>query len=393
MEEFMRFLKIDVNGNVNRYLNIEVKGESFVYTVGRNGAKGFPQKKSIRFLETFIDRKIKEGYVKISLEAESGNSAYREIENKAVRNLVESLLAYADKALKEVNIDFNAVSDDSIEKAQELIYKLYGAKDVAKFNKILEQLFVTVPRKMKVVSDFLAHDKNEFTKIVIREQSLLDNIKSKKANKAGDTSADDDENKKTILETMGVEIFEADEKTTKQVYDHLHPEVKKKFSKVFVVRNHKTFGNFKKYMEENNMDRNDIHFYYHGSLNQNQWGLITQGPHIVPPKGAKITGKMFGFGTYWANNAQKSANYTSLSGSYWAHGNEHTAFLQVYKVAYKKPLVLDHYENRCSSFTKNTIGDHDAVFAKAANGFLFHDEIITYDDRAATIAYLIELES
>ena len=97
---------------------------------------------------------------------------------------------------------------------------------------------------------------------------------------------------------------------------------------------------------------------------------------------------MFGHGLYFAPRAKKSIGYTSLNGSNWAGGSSSTGFLAVYKVAYKNTHV-SAYER----FTKDSVKQlgADAVFASKDQGMLVNDEVIIYDDKQATIRYLIEL--
>ena len=86
-------------------------------------------------------------------------------------------------------------------------------------------------------------------------------------------------------------------------------------------------------MDVYDYSKDHIHYLFHGSRNENIWGLITEGQNLYPK--AHITGKMFGYGLYYANRAKKSINYTSLKDSYWANGNSDVGYLAVYKVLYK----------------------------------------------------------
>lgn len=385
-----KFILVNVNSNNNRYCNIVIDRtrNRFSYEIGRVGSRGLKRYHSLSQLPSFEEDLLAKGYRDISetVIAPQREEGIEEISDEEIRDLVERLISFSKKALKEAEVDFTSVSDEAVDEVQNLIYKLEGVKDVDSFNKIILRIVEVIPRKLKDVSEVLVSDRRDFRRKILEEQSLLDNIRTAR----GSTNVEK-EGGKTILDRFGLEIYKSDEATTKQVVSHLHPEVKKMVKAVYTVHNQKTYGNMCSYMDERGMSKADVHFLYHGSQNPNQWGLITQGPRCNPPKGVVITGKMFGFGVYFANNAKKSVNYTSLSGSYWAHGEEKTAFLQVYKLAYNKPLDLYSWDPSCSKFKKGQIGDHDAVFAHKKKGFLVNDEIIAYDDRAFTIAYLIEL--
>jgi poly [ADP-ribose] polymerase len=387
--DIRKYILVNCNSNNNRYCNITIEKNRnrFCYEIGRVGARGLKRYHSLDQLPSFEDDLLKKGYKNISetVSQPQREEGIEEIPDNEIRNLVERLISYSKKALKEAEVDFTSVSDEAVDKVQDLIYDLEGAKDVDSFNKIILQIVEIIPRKMKDVKEVFVSDKRDFRRKVIEEQSLLDNIRTARG------SANVKKEGGTILDRFGLEIYKSDDETTKQVVSHLHPEIKGLVKAVYTVHNKSTYENMCSYMKKRKMDKADVHFLYHGSLNRNQWGLITQGPHCNPPKGVTITGKMFGYGVYFANNAKKSVNYTSLMGSYWTHGEERTAFLQVYKLAYNKPLDLYRWDPSCAKFQKGKIGDHDAVFAHKQKGFLVNDEIIAYDDSAFTIAYLIEL--
>lgn len=389
MDKIKKFILVDCGNNNNRYCNIVVdkSRNRFSYEIGRVGSRGLKRYHSLAQLDSFEEDLLKKGYRDISetVIAPQSESGIEEIPDVEIRNLVERLISYSKKALKEAEIDFNSVSEEAVDKVQNLIYELEGVGDVDSFNKIILEIVEVIPRKLQNVTEVLVSDRRDFRRKILEEQSLLDTIRTARG------SANVKKEGGTILDRFGLEIYKSDDETTKQVVSHLHPEIKGLVKAVYTVHNKSTYENMCSYMEKRKMDKADVHFLYHGSLNRNQWGLITQGPHCNPPKGVTITGKMFGFGIYFANNAKKSVNYTSLSGSYWAHGEEETAFLQVYKVAFANPLDLYRWDPSYSKFKKGNIGDHDAVFAHKTPGFLVNDEIICYDDSAFTIAYLIEL--
>jgi poly [ADP-ribose] polymerase len=85
--------------------------------------------------------------------------------------------------------------------------------------------------------------------------------------------------------------------------------------------------------------------------------------------------------------------YSSLKGSYWSGGTSLTGFLAVYKVAYKKPFNVYKHTPEYKLFTKENVHrlGADAIFASKDQGMLVNDEVVVYDDKQATIRYLIEL--
>jgi Poly(ADP-ribose) polymerase catalytic domain. len=137
----------------------------------------------------------------------------------------------------------------------------------------------------------------------------------------------------------------------------------------------------------------DTHYLYHGSRNENWWNILIQGLSLRPKKSVVRTGAMFGHGLYFATRAKKSIGYSSLKGSYWSGGTSLTGFLAVYKVAYKNPFNVYRHTPEYKLFTKENVHrlGADAIFASKDQGMLVNDEVVVYDDKQATIRYLIEL--
>lgn len=74
-------------------------------------------------------------------------------------------------------------------------------------------------------------------------------------------------------------------------------------------------------------------------------------------------------------------------------GTSLTGFLAVYKVAYKNPFNVYRHTPEYKLFTKENVHrlGADAILASKDQGMLVNDEVVVYDDKQATIRYLIEL--
>lgn len=133
--------------------------------------------------------------------------------------------------------------------------------------------------------------------------------------------------------------------------------------------------------------------YIVSSRNENWWNILIQGLSLRPKKSVVRTGAMFGHGLYFALRAKKSIGYSSLKGSYWSCGTSLTGFLAVYKVAYKNPFNVYRHTPEYKLFTKENVHrlGADAILASKDQGMLVNDEVVVYDDKQATIRYLIEL--
>lgn len=164
-----------------------------------------------------------------------------------------------------------------------------------------------------------------------------------------------------------------------------------KFYKAWRVKNIKTQRRYDDFVKENNIKNTKLLF--HGSRNENWWSIINSGL-VLKPTNAVITGKMFGYGIYYAPKARKSLGYTSLSGSYWARGNSSSGFMALMDVAYGKPYDVYSFDSKYYDFNYEKLQQ----VCKGANclhahegSMLRNDEIIIYKEEQCTIRYLIEL--
>ena len=107
-------------------------------------------------------------------------------------------------------------------------------------------------------------------------------------------------------------------------------------------------------------------------------------------------GKMFGYGLYFADKCQKSLNYTSFRGSYWARGNSNKAFLALYDVHVGNQLKVKKHESWCCSLSKTNLkkrGEkYDSIYAQGGVD-LINNEYIVYDSAQSTIRYLVEIKN
>jgi poly [ADP-ribose] polymerase 2/3/4 len=131
---------------------------------------------------------------------------------------------------------------------------------------------------------------------------------------------------------------------------------------------------------------------WHGTRRANMIGITTKGL-LIRPSGVAHAGSMYGDGVYWATNSTKSINYCDVKGSYWAQGNNKTAYLFLADVAFGnyKMAAGSHF------YTKKNIAPHHSVFAKAGAGGVYNDEIITYEptgpNQQHILRYIVEFET
>lgn len=281
-----------------------------------------------------------------------------------------------------------------VDAAQKVIDALANnSSTVEEFNTNLLKLFTVIPRKMGNVRDYLADSIDDFAQIISKEQDLLDVMRGQIYVKPDIEPATETVEKKqqTILEELGLEMEEttADDIT---LIKTLMNESAGKFKRAWRVKNLKTQERFDKFVAENEIK--DTRLLFHGSRSENFWSIIKTGL-VLRPTNAVITGKMFGYGCYYAPKCAKSIGYTSLSGSYWAHGGNNTAYMALFDVAYGTPYDVYNFDSKYYNLDYNKLQQFkpgaNCLHAHSDKGMLRNDEIVVYKEDQMTIRYLIEI--
>ena len=281
-----------------------------------------------------------------------------------------------------------------IQKASVLIDEMHAlicdpSTTVETFNGMLMTLFMTIPRAMDNTRYHIAHSKADFGRILEREASYLDSLRGI-VGMYSNTNSDDGSEKASaekIISRYGLEVWDATDEQVNEV-KRLMGSSKDRIRHVWRVENGGTRKKFDEYVKKRGI--RNVKKLFHGSRTENFLSIISNGL-LLDPK-AVITGKMFGYGIYFAPSAQKSIGYTSVYGSYWASGKSSKGYLAVYDVAVGKPLDVHSYGSY-SSFTEKDMKANgtDSLFAHKGT-MLRNDEVIVYNESAATIRYLVEIE-
>ena len=392
---------VTASANNNKYYKQIPHGDSWTAEYGRVGSNPQRREYSMSQWESKYNEKIRKGYVDQSdlvedlIQTEKPKkSEYREIENKVIAEIVERLQSMARKAISDnYTISSNKVTQTMIDEAQDILTSLINLDDVESFNETLLKLFTTIPRKMGNVQSYLSKSKDDFSDIIQKEQDLLDVMKGQVVQKQIiDESVNENSEQKenTILEQLGLVFEECNKKDIAIIKDALG-SCSDKFYKAWRVKNIKTQRRYDDFVKENNIKNTKLLF--HGSRNENWWSIINSGL-VLKPTNAVITGKMFGYGIYYAPKARKSLGYTSLSGSYWARGNSSSGFMALMDVAYGKPYDVYSFDSKYYDFNYEKLQQ----VCKGANclhahegSMLRNDEIVIYKEEQCTIRYLIEL--
>lgn len=403
MEIRPTYLIMVTGANNNKYYNCFPEGDQFRVEYGRVDATKTTTYYPISKWESQIKSKLKKGYQDVTdlkkdlveeISSANPESPYKEIENAAIRAIVDKLQSLArDTIRKNYTVKASAVTQDMVDAAQKVIDELANNNSTLnEFNDTLLKLFTIIPRKMGNVRDYLANTTEDFAKIISTEQDLLDVMRGQIYVKPDVVeSTNEPKKEQTILEELGLE-FEEVTNDDITLIKALMNESADKFRKAWRVKNLKTQKRFDKFVEDNNIK--DTRLLFHGSRSENFWSIIKTGM-VLRPTNAVITGKMFGYGCYYAPKCAKSIGYTSLSGSYWAHGGNNTAYMALFDVAYGTPYDVYNFDSKYYNLDYDKLQQFkkgaNCLHAHADRGMLRNDEIVVYKEDQMTIKYLIEI--
>lgn len=404
-QNIVKLLFVSENNN-NKYYNMTKSDGAVTFSVeyGRVGATCQKETYPLSKWHTKYNEKIKKGYkdiTEISTVIQS-NSPVKISEEQIIEQVILQLQKFANTNVSNTYlISASQVTKQQLEFAQKhvdqlskIFTKYFGKSswDITYFNNELLKLYTVIPRKMKKVQDHLIKPdstKENLLSLITNEQDNLDSLSSQVISNT--TQANNTEVvSSTLLETLGLEMTaNVSDKEIKMIKELLNESVGK-FSRAFRVTNKETQKVFDEHMKT--VKDKTTKLYWHGSRNQNFWFILQQGLKIRP-SGAVYSGSMYGDGIYFANKAQKSIGYTSLSGSYWAGGNANVAYLAIFEMHQGKAKDIHRHGSFCYSLNYAEIQKEgfDSVFAhKGAD--LRNDEIIIYNPAQCTIKYLVEIK-
>jgi len=384
--------------NNNKYYDMEENGDTIQVKYGRVGGHQTSATYSPYQWDRLLNSKIRKGYKDVtSLRTVIESADFTNITDDKIEAIVTRLQAFANKSVStNYMVASEAVTQKQVDEAQALIDALMkvGSKKTViekKFNDNLIELYQVIPRRMARVGDhLLGTDTGETDplKIISQEQAALDVMKgqvhvsiAKQNNTQGDS--------KTILEAMGLGIEVVTPKDVELIKKNLG-QVAPQYKSAYKVKNLKSQDKYDKWIKKAKNKKSMM--FWHGSRNENWWSILDSGL-VLRPTNAVITGKMFGYGLYFADSARKSFNYTSHSGSYWARGTSTTGFMCLYDVHLGDWLHIKHHEGWHSQLTEKRLknrGSYDSLFAEGGAD-LRNNEYIVYNEAQCTPRYLVEL--
>lgn len=386
----------DVNNN--KYYDMqELDSGRFEASYGRIGVTCTKKVYPMHRWDEIYNQKLRKGYEDVTslavVKEVTTVEKYKPIPDPSVAKLIEFLREQArDTVKKNYIVGSDSVSPAMIRSAQDILNRLSAMTlPVKEFNEKLLELFKVIPRRMSYVPDYLASNKDDYEKIIHREQELLDVMEGQVTGNSIETHETGDENR-TVLEVFGLEISPATDEDIKVIKKELGKECEGLFHQAWRVENKVTRKKFKDFCK--GKGRLAKKLFWHGSRTENWWGILRTGL-VLRPTNVVINGKMFGYGLYFAPRARKSVGYTSLRGSCWAGGTSQYGFLSLYEVAYGKPYDVSNSHN-CGDMSyeklQRVAPGCSCLHAHAGN-MLRNDEVIVYREDQTTIKYLVELKN
>lgn len=381
--------------NNNKYYNmLDLENGYFKAEYGRVGATCQEIEYPIsKWLSTY-NSKIKKGYKDITslfVEDEQKVVDFSDISDILIKQLITKLQAYAKKEVATFyNITADKVTQKQVDEAQAILNGLLTLTSLDTVNKQLIELYKVIPRRMHNVREHLLvqYEKDTVDKYIAKEQALLDTMAGQV--KQSQLLKDNTNTDLTILDALGIDIFNVDVNEVNDIKKRLD-NIAPQFMNAFRIKNRRTQKVFDSWITKASNKKREL--FFHGSRNEN-WMSILETGLVLRPTNAVISGKMFGYGTYFADKAQKSLGYTSSRGSYWARGNSDEAYMALFDVHLGNMLHIKRHESWCGQLTEQNLkarGNYDSLFAEGGID-LRNNEFIVYNEAQSTVKYLIQLK-
>ncbi|HRK74038.1 MAG TPA: hypothetical protein PLL64_07165 [Rhodothermales bacterium] len=389
----------DVNNNKYYHMNALADG-TFAVAYGRIGGRATTATYDMALWEKKYHEKIRKGYTDVSylFTDKKAIADHCGTGNIWVDTLMNRLQGYARRSvLANYLVGSEEVTSAQIVEAQTLINEVVKnfevGTSIGTLNRQLIRLYALIPRRMTNVRDHLLQPcTNEATisNMLAQEQATLDVMAGQV--KLSDNSS---QTKQTNLMAMlGIQIRVVEKESELALIRSQMQEHASKMVRVFEVTHLEQRGRFQNHVQQASDQATQL--LWHGSRNENWMSILGSGL-VLRPSNVIITGKMFGYGLYFADKFKKSLNYSSLSGSFWTGGKADRGYIALYEVHTGHALTIRRHQPWCYQLDSDKLKAHgvlrrryDSVFAKGGADLL-HNEYIVYKEAQNTIKYLIEI--
>lgn len=415
MKNYAYLSKINKEKNINNFCEIMQENDGSI-TV-KQGVVGkpplvLPFTKHNDF-NLLVEEKKLLGFSDVTLLHSSQTSgktealSYEPIEDKEVNDFITTLIETSRQFAKQnYSISVEEITDKMLSEAKSECEKLIIINNeyetgkipekvaVERFNDRLTELFEDIPRKIENFDLAFATSSADFSRIIEEEELKLENLKGIKAN----NEIEKEYKSGTVLEANGLKVRPCTYKEEDDIITHLghdyryagkDHECERRFVKAYAVENQRTQKAFDNYVNEMGFSEKDrtIQYYYHGTKTENVYSIMSNGLSLNPD--AKVTGKMFGNGIYFAPKAQKALNYMDTKYSRWNNGKNETGYTLIYSVALGKPFYPSHSNSHYNA--ENIPKGTHSIYAKKGTCGLVNDECIVFREDQSTVKYVMEM--
>ena len=327
----------------------------------------------------------------------------KSIARTEANSLISRLASFAKGFIRRHYITRSSsikVNSRMINKVDELLKQMDASVQagvpVSNFNTLLSEVFMAIPRVMDDTRHFYASTPADYGRILKREAEYIDSLRAmartNDSQNSGIISTSDDNalaDAEATIGKFGLKISPVTASQEADIRRHMGQNAPR-YIRAWRIENKTTKKAFDAYRKKLGGNAN-VKQLWHGSKNENFHSILCSGLLLNP--NASITGKMFGYGIYFAPSFAKSMGYTSIEGSYWAGGHSDTAYMAVFDVALGKSLDVYSYAGGYGSWKEKDIrkAGCDSLFAHKGQ-MLRNDEIIVYNEAAMTIRYLVEIK-
>jgi poly [ADP-ribose] polymerase 2/3/4 len=396
MGRVAKLIMVSVANN-NKFYDMVEEGNTINVRYGRVGSTECTASYHTSRWDTLYKSKVKKGYKDVTgLRVEPTVVDFTAISSDVISAFVAELQAFAKGSISSnYTVSSDAVTQKQVDEAQKLLDQLAEFAGRPRrpngdaIDKVLLELYSTIPRRMQQVKDHLMGSGRKLEDIVTEEQSTLDVMKGQvRINTVQKNNKVD--SKQTILDAMGLVIEPTNDDDVRLIKQELG-DIARRYRRSFRVTNKRTQERFDKWLKTASNKTRKL--FWHGSRNENWWSILDSGL-VLRPTNAVITGKMFGTGLYGADKAGKSLGYTSLHGSRWARGNDSKAFMALFRFHVGNQYVASRYESWMGQLTYEKLqklGDYDSFFAKGGAD-LINNEYIVYMEDQIDIQFIVELQ-
>lgn len=415
-----RYLVMVTMNNNNKWYSMHDNGDgTFTAGWGRVGQNGARCTYPISQWDAKYSEKIHKGYTDQS-DTVLGNEEDEEkdlsderteektpfaksVARNEANSLISRLASFAKGFIRRHYITRSSsikVNSRMINKVDELLKQMDASVQagisVDDFNTMLSEVFMAIPRVMGDTRHFYASTPADYGRILKREAEYIDSLramaKTNDSQNSGVISTSDDNalaDAEATIGKFGLKISPVTASQEADIRRHMGQN-SFRYVRAWRIENKTTKKAFDAYRKKLG-DGANVKQLWHGSKNENFHSILCSGLLLNP--NASITGKMFGYGIYFAPSFAKSMGYTSIEGSYWAGGHCDTAYMAVFDVALGKSLDVYNYAGGYGSWKEKDIkkAGCDSLFAHKGQ-MLRNDEIIVYNEAAMTIRYLVEIK-